>query len=100
MTFNGRLPKNIKRGIFQQPLIGSYSNFKLKLRRPHHILKNLKMKTMEDDLRGKMTSKCAECEFFWGAIRRKLRGNLECGSAQPSLFSLFKYMIPVHIQFH
>ena len=31
-TSNGRRPQNIKSGISQQPLIGSYSNFKLKLR--------------------------------------------------------------------
>ena len=30
----GRLPQNIKSGLSQQPLIGSYSNFKLRLRRP------------------------------------------------------------------
>jgi hypothetical protein len=35
----GRKPQNIINGISQQPLIGSYSNFKL------HILKILKMKT-------------------------------------------------------
>ena len=33
-TSNGRPPENIKCGISQQPLIGSYSNFKLRLRRP------------------------------------------------------------------
>ena len=31
-TSNGRRPQNIKSGISQQPLIGSYSNFKLSLR--------------------------------------------------------------------
>jgi hypothetical protein len=31
-TSDGRRPQNIKSGIFQQPLIGSSSNFKLKLR--------------------------------------------------------------------
>ena len=33
-TPNGRQPKNNKNGISQQPLIGFYSNFKLKLRLP------------------------------------------------------------------
>ena len=37
-TSNGRRPQNIKSGISQQPLIGSYSNFQLKLLRPTHIL--------------------------------------------------------------
>jgi hypothetical protein len=32
MTSSGRRPQNIESGIFQQPLIGSYSNFKLILR--------------------------------------------------------------------
>ena len=31
MTFNGRQPQNIDCGISQQPMIGSCSNFKLKL---------------------------------------------------------------------
>ena len=30
MTSNGRWPQNMKSGISQQPLVGSYSNFKLK----------------------------------------------------------------------
>ena len=33
MTSNGKQPQNIKNGIFQQPVIGSYSNFKPKLRK-------------------------------------------------------------------
>ena len=32
---NGRRPQNIKCRISQQPLVGSYPNFKLKLRRPN-----------------------------------------------------------------
>jgi hypothetical protein len=32
MTSHGRGPQNIESGISQQPLTGSYSNFKLKLR--------------------------------------------------------------------
>jgi hypothetical protein len=32
MTSDGRKPQNIKSGISQPPLIGSSSNFKLKLR--------------------------------------------------------------------
>ena len=31
-TSNGRRPQNIKSGITQQPLIGSHSDFKLKLK--------------------------------------------------------------------
>ena len=31
-TYNGRRPQNIKSGISQQQLIGSYSNFKHKLK--------------------------------------------------------------------
>ena len=45
ITSNGRQPQNIKIGISQEPLIGSYSNCKLKLRWPNHILQILKMKT-------------------------------------------------------
>ena len=41
---NGRWPQNIKSGISQQLLIGSYSNFKLQLRWPNHILKILKIR--------------------------------------------------------
>jgi hypothetical protein len=41
-TSNGRRPQNIKSGISQQPLIGSSSNFKLKLRGPHKNKKCLK----------------------------------------------------------
>ena len=47
----------------------------------------------EDDLKWKMTSgvnmtsKCVEYDLrVQGDIRGKLSGNLECGSAQPSLF--------------
>jgi hypothetical protein len=36
-TSNRRRPQNIKNGICKQQLIGSYSNFKLKLRRPNNI---------------------------------------------------------------
>ena len=32
MTSHGRRSQNIKSGISQQPLMGSYSNFKLELR--------------------------------------------------------------------
>ena len=45
MTSNGRQPQNIKSGISQQPLIGSYSNFKLKISGPNHILQIHQMKT-------------------------------------------------------
>ena len=51
MTSNGRRPPNIKSWISQQPLIGSSSNFKLKLRGPNQNALN------EDDLQWKTTSK-------------------------------------------
>jgi hypothetical protein len=44
-TSNGKLPQNIKNGISQQPLIRSYSHFKLKLRRPNQNGKLFEMKT-------------------------------------------------------
>ena len=44
-TFYGRQPHNIKSGISLQPLIGSFSNFKLKLRMPNYIVQILRMKT-------------------------------------------------------
>ena len=44
-TFNGRRPQNIKSGISQQSLIGSYSNFKLRLRRPKQSVQILQIKT-------------------------------------------------------
>ena len=37
---NGRQPQNIKIGITQQPLIGFYSNLKLKIRLPKIKLSN------------------------------------------------------------
>ena len=42
---DGRRPQNIKSGISQQPLIGSYSNFKLRVRRSQQSVKILQMKT-------------------------------------------------------
>ena len=52
-TSNGRRPQNIKSWISQQPLIGSSSNFKLKLRGPNKNIKCLKWRRppMEDDLK-------------------------------------------------
>ena len=44
-TSNGRQPQIIKSGISQRPLIGSCSNFKLKLRMPNYIVQILQMKT-------------------------------------------------------
>jgi hypothetical protein len=40
-TSHGQRPASIKRGISQHPLIGYYSNFKLKLRLPKMKLTNL-----------------------------------------------------------
>jgi hypothetical protein len=42
---NGRQPQNIKSGTSQQPLIGSYSHFKLRLRWPKYSAQILQMKT-------------------------------------------------------
>ena len=53
-TSNGRRHTNIKTGISQQPLIGSCSNFKLKLRLPKIKFTN---PWIEDDLQWKTTSK-------------------------------------------
>ena len=52
-TSNGRRPQNIKSWISQQPLIGSSSNFKLKLRGPNKNNKCLKWRRppMEDDIK-------------------------------------------------
>ena len=57
-TSNGRRPQNIKSWISQQPLIGSSSNFKLKLRGPNQNQKYMKWRRppMEDDLQWKTTS--------------------------------------------
>ena len=43
-TSNGRQPQNIKSGISQQPLIGVYSNSKIKLRWTNYIIQILKIK--------------------------------------------------------
>ena len=52
-TSNGRWPQNIKSWISQQPLIGSSSNFKLKLRGQNQNWNFLKWRQppMEDDLK-------------------------------------------------
>ena len=49
-----RRHQNIKSGICQQPLSESYSNFKLKLKRPNNIYAN---PLYEDNLQWKKTSK-------------------------------------------
>ena len=41
MTPKERRPQTMKSWISQQPLFGSYSNFKLKLRGPMHIVEIL-----------------------------------------------------------
>ena len=53
MTSNERRPQNIQSGICQQPLIGSSSNFKLKLRGPNQNQQYLKGRRppMEEDLK-------------------------------------------------
>ena len=53
-TSNGKWPKNIKSGIFKQPLIRSYSNFKLKLRWPNQSLRmllSMRFFFMEEDIK-------------------------------------------------
>ena len=52
MTSIGRRPQNIKSGIYQKPLFGSYSISKLKLRSPI-FYKSFKLRqlSMEDDLK-------------------------------------------------
>ena len=52
-TYKRRQPQNIKSWISQQPLIGSTSNFKLKLRGPNQNQKCLKRRgpTMGNDLK-------------------------------------------------
>jgi hypothetical protein len=47
---NGRQPQNIKCKISQQPLVGSYPNFKLKLIGPNQSLQKFKI---EDDINGR-----------------------------------------------
>ena len=142
-TYIGRRPQSIKTGISQWPLIGTFSNFKLKLMGPNQNLKLYDMKTtfhgrllqniksgisqqppirsfsnfdlwgpyqtynfksgisqlplirsyldLKFNLKKKNTSTFLKTMTFVskGKFRGNPRGNLECGSAQPSLFSLF-----------
>ena len=98
-TSNRRRPQNIKNWISQQPLIGSSSNFILKLRGTNTNKKCLKLRQppMEDDL------KILKIEYLsnqWSDLPSslwKIRGKLECGSAQPSLFGI--KMCPVLVSF-
>ena len=50
-TSDGRLPQKTNSGTSQQPLIGSYSIFKLQLLRQQNIIKSLKLRlpSIEDD---------------------------------------------------
>ena len=90
-TSNGSRPQNIQSWLSQQPLVRSSSNFKLKLGRPNHEMKttsNGRQRTIYDrrwpqNKKGNMWFKSSK-----GGIRGRHRGNLECGSAQPSLYSL------------
>ena len=52
-VWNGRRPNNIKSWISQQQLIGSFSNFELKLRGPNQYKNCLKWRgpPMEDELK-------------------------------------------------
>ena len=49
-----------KSGISQQPLMGSYKNYILRLRLPNHVLQILKMKMTSGV---KMTSEHVECDL-------------------------------------
>ena len=108
-TTRGRRPQNIKSGISLQQLIGSYSNFKLKLRLTNRNLQTLKMKitsnerqpSMEDDLSCEDNLKACRLQLMSSQMENKgkHRGNLECGSAQPSLFiiSIHKKYIKISV---
>ena len=61
MTSNRRQPQTIKSGISQKPIIGSYSNFKLKLRWPNHSLQILKMKPTSN---GRWPEKILEVKYL------------------------------------
>ena len=50
-TSNGRRPHDIKSEISPQPLIGSYSNFKLMLGWPNYIAQIFKIKTTSNGRR-------------------------------------------------
>ena len=81
MTSLGRQPTIIKSGISQQPLIGSCSDLKLKLRWPNHIFKSSKWRRlpMENNLRVlKMEyqyNHCMDCDLW--VLRGKLEENSE-----------------------
>ena len=97
-TSNGRRPQNIESWISQQPLVGSYSNFKLML---NHIFKCLKRRlpAMEDDFRCKEDLKT--CRIWLLISQGQIRGNLECVSAQPIMLRLEDHAEqsgPRHIQ--
>ena len=101
-TSNRRRSQNIKSWIYQQQLFGSYSNFRPML---NHIFKCLKWRlpTMEDNFRCKDDLKACRIWLLisQGQIRGKLRGNLECDSAQPSLFMhILLYLIMIRLEDH
>ena len=52
-TSNGRQPQNMKRGISQQPLVGSYSNLKLELLESNQSAQRsqIKMTSTKDNLK-------------------------------------------------
>jgi hypothetical protein len=74
------------------------SNFKLRLRRPKQSVQILRMK-MEDDLKilkaEYLSNHCMDRDLWVlrGKLEEMVRGNLECGSAQPSLLSLLSKLI-------
>ena len=84
---DGRRYQKIKSGIYQEPLIGSSSNFKLKLRGPNQNRKLLEMKTTSNGRKKVKVEYLSNLLFDpLGKIIENPRGNVECGSAQPSLF--------------
>ena len=58
---------NIKNGISQHPLIGSYSNFKLQLRWPNHIFKSSKWRRPQilNDLKILKVEYSSLYDIFW-----------------------------------
>ena len=74
MTSIERQPQNIKSGISQQPLIGSSSNFKLKLRGPDNNKKLLEIKMSSI---GRQTS-----NIEWKIFQYKTTSKYENGKCQ------------------
>ena len=72
-TSNGRRPQNIKSGISQQPLIGSYSNVKLRLRRPKQTGQILQMKMTSNGRRPQIIKVEYPIIGYYSNFKLKLR---------------------------